>query len=408
VFVRFTQAAARASTCLLVLVLAACSSAAPAAQPTSAPPAAKPTTPPAAAQPAAAAQPTSAPVLAEPTGAPSSDLQALIEAAKKETVLKASWSSTGFGGGPGFEDFVAGMNKKFGLNIKPQFTPGIDQQAMMARITQEAAAGQPATSDIYLGNAPAAFDAQKSHVLRPVNWNAMLDKPLPKEDGFDPISPDSSAVAFASTLVGVTYNSDLVKGADVPHKMQDLMNPKWKGKIASTPYAAGFREFASDSILGRERVIDFVKGYTAQVGGLIRCGEPDRLTSGEFLMLAMDCGGEDATIGKQKGQPLDQVILDDATLVHTRYGGVPVNSAAPNSATLLIVYLLSPEGQAALWKWNAIDLHLFPDAHTKAMVDKVKTAGGKFAVNSPQWLATFPDFTAQQNEISGILQQAGH
>lgn len=393
---RISKVAARASHGLLVLLLTACSTAAPAAAPTS-PPAAQPTSAPAAASAAQAAP-----------AAPASDLAALIEGAKKEPVLKASWSSTGFGGGPGFEDFVAGMNKKWGLNIKPQFTPGIDQQAMMARITQEAAAGQPATSDVYLGNAPAAFDAQKSHVLRPVNWNALLDKPLPTEDGFDPIAPDSSAVAFASTLVGVTYNSDLVKGTDIPHKMQDLMNPKWKGKIASTPYAAGFREFASSSILGREAVIDFVKGYTSQVGGLIRCGEPDRLTSGEFVMLGLDCGGEDATIGKQKGEPLDQVILDDATLVHTRYGGVPVNSAAPNSATLLIVYLLSPEGQAALWKWNAVDLHLYPDSHTKAMVDKVKAAGGKFAVNSPQWLATFPDFTAQQNEISAILQQASH
>jgi ABC-type Fe3+ transport system substrate-binding protein len=382
-----TPLAARAWTGLLVL-LAACSPAAPAVAPTS-PPAAQPT-------------------MNVATPAVGSDLAALVEGAKKETILKGSWSSTGFGGGPAFEDYVAGMNKKWGLNIKPQFTPGIDQQAMMARITQEAAAGQPATSDVYLGNAPAAFDAQKSHVLRPVNWNALLDKPLPIEDGFDPIAPDSSAVAFGSTLVGVTYNSDLVKGADVPHKLQDLMNPKWKGKIASTPYAAGFREFASSSILGRERVIDFVKSYTSQVGGLIRCGEPDRITSGEFVMLAMDCGGEDVTIGKQKGQPLEQVVLDDATLVHTRYGGVPVNSSAPNAATLLVVYLLSPEGQAALWKWNALDLHLYPDSHTRAMVDKVKAAGAKFAVNSPQWLATFPDFTAQQNEIAGILQQAGH
>src|SRR5919204_658416 len=106
-----------------------------------------------------------------------------------------------------------------------------------------------------------------------------------------------------------------------------------------------------------------------------------------------------------EGAEKEQVILDDATLVHTRYGGVPVNSSAPNASTLLIVYLLSPEGQAALWKWNGLDLHLYPDSHTKAMVDKVKAAGGKFAVNSPQWLATFPDFTAQQQEIAAILQQ---
>ena len=395
------QLAARAATAGLVVLVVAC---APAAPPPAAP-AAQPTTPPAAAAPAAAQPTAAAGAAAQPAA---SELAALIEGAKKETVLKASWSSTGFGGGPALEDYVAGMNKKFGLNIKPQFTPGVDQQAMMAKIAQEAAAGQPATSDVYLGNAPAALDAQKNHVLRPTNWNALVERPLPKSDDFDPVAPDSSAVAFGSTLVGVTYNTDLVKGADIPHKLEDLMSPKWKGRIASTPYAAGFREFAAANILGRERVITFVKAFTNQVGGLIRCGEPDRLTSGEFVMLAMDCGGEDVITGKEKGQPLDQVILDDATLVHTRYGGVPVNSSAPNASALLIVYLLSPEGQAALWKWNAIDLHVFPESHTKPMVDKVKAAGGKYGINSPQWLATFPDFSAQQKEISDILQQAGH
>jgi ABC-type Fe3+ transport system substrate-binding protein len=333
-------------------------------------------------------------------------LAAVIEGARKEPALRAQWSSSSFGGQQAFEDYVAGANKKWGLSIKFQFTPGTDQQAMLAKIAQEAAAGQPASSDVYLGNAPAALDAQKNRVLRPMNWNALLEKPLPKDGDFDPIAPDTSAVAFASTLVGVTYNSDVVKGADIPHKLEDLMNPKWKGKIASTPYAAGFREFAASNVLGRERVLDFVQRYTAQVGGLIRCGEADRITSGEFIMLGMDCGGEDVVIGKQKGQPLGQVILDDATVVHTRYGGVPVNSAAPNSATLIILYLLSPEGQAALWKWSAIDLHVFPASHTKPMVDQVKKAGGRYGVNSPQWLGTFPDFTAQQKEISDILQQA--
>ncbi len=47
------------------------------------------------------------------------------------------------------------MNEMFGTALKITFSPGRSMAAMSAKIRAEAAAGTPATSDIYLG--PAAF-----------------------------------------------------------------------------------------------------------------------------------------------------------------------------------------------------------------------------------------------------------
>ena len=150
-------------------------------------------------------------------------LAQLIEGAKKEGTLKAQWGPGAFGGSVGFAEIMAGMNKKYGLNLKGQFTPGPDMQRLMLRIAQEAAAGQPASTDVYLGNSQAILDAMQADVLKPMDWPSILPRPLPSEPGFDPIAPRGIAIAFATAVVGILYNTDLVKGEDIPRRLEDVL-----------------------------------------------------------------------------------------------------------------------------------------------------------------------------------------
>ena len=89
-------------------------------------------------------------------------LAELIEGARKEGVLRGQWGQASFGGSEGFKEIVANMNKKYKLDLKGQYTPGPDMQALMLRIIQESAAGQPASTDVYLGNAQAMLDGLKA------------------------------------------------------------------------------------------------------------------------------------------------------------------------------------------------------------------------------------------------------
>jgi iron(III) transport system substrate-binding protein len=328
----------------------------------------------------------------------------LVQGAKKETTFRAMWGADTLDGGPGLQKIVAAMNKKYGLNLQPSFTPGANMQGMMTKITREKAAGQPASSDVYFGNPQSMLQAGKVDVLQPLNWQAFLERPLKPDGGFDPIAPGNIGIAMASTLVGVIYNSDRVKGDDVPKKLADILNPKWKGKIASTPYAAGLREFAMPELLGREFVFDYAKKLSKHIGGLMRCGEMDKITSGEFLMLALSCGDQEVNIAQRKGIPLGYAIMDEATLSHTRYAAVPKNSRAPNAAALFIAYLHTAEGQKLMWDIDGLDFHLYPESNQKKRLDAAKARGAKFVVSSPQWLGKNKDYTKTQNELEKIMR----
>jgi ABC-type Fe3+ transport system substrate-binding protein len=334
-------------------------------------------------------------------------LTQIIDGAKKEGMLRGQWGQNSFGGSEGFKEILAGMNKKYRLDLKGQYTPGPDMQRLMLRIIQENAAGQPASTDVYLGNAQAMFDGLKANLLRPMTYNTFIEE-KPKPDGkFNAIASDGTHVAVATAVVGIQYNTDLVKGADVPRRLQDVLNPKWKGKIASTPYAAGMREFATPDFLGRERMIDFTKKLSKQIGGLMRCGEAERITSGEFLMLAFTCGGNDVNVLKRAGAPLGPTVIEEGTVLHMRYAAVPKNSRSPNAGALLINYLMSAEGQELLWKHDGLDLHLFPGSQTKTELDKVRAAKGKVIISSPEWLASFTNYAETQKELEAILRDAG-
>jgi ABC-type Fe3+ transport system substrate-binding protein len=332
-------------------------------------------------------------------------LEQFIDGAKKEGTLRGQWSQNSFGGSAGLAEIIAGMNKKYGLNLKAQFTPGPDMQRLMLRLVQEAEAGQPASTDVYLGNSQAIADAMKNNVLKPVEWAGILPRNIPSEQGFDPIAPGGVAVSFATAVVGILYNTDHVKGEDVPRRLEDVLKPKWKGKIASTPYAAGLREFATPGMLGREYVIEFTKKLSSQIGGLVRCGEAERFTSGEFLMLVLTCGGNDVNLLQSTGAPVAHTVVEEGTVLHMRYAGVPKNSRSPNAGALLAAYLHTPEGQALLWKHDGMDLHVYPEAKMKKDVEKVRAAKGKIALNTPQWLTSLKGYSETQKELEKILRE---
>src|SRR5262245_25942483 len=334
-------------------------------------------------------------------------LEEVIDGAKKEGSLRGQWGQNSFGGSEGFQEILAGMNKKYKLNLKGQYTPGPDMQRLMLRVIQEAAAGQPASTDVYLGNSQAIFDGLKANLFTKMTFDKFIENKPKPEGTFQAIAPAGTHVAFATTVVGIQYNSNLVKGSDIPRKMADVLNPKWKGKIASTPYAAGLREFATPEFVGREKMIEYTKRLSKQIAGLMRCGESERITSGEFWMLVYTCGGNDVNVLKRTGAPVGHTVIEEGTVLHMRYAAIPKNSRAPHLGALLINYLMSAEGQEILWKHDGMDLHLFPGSQTKRELDILRAAKGKVVTSSPEWLASTKNYAETQKELEAILREGG-
>lgn len=334
------------------------------------------------------------------------NLKALIAGAKKEKVLRGMWSSSSLSGSKGFRHVVAAMNKKYGLNIKAEFTPGPSMTRMVAKITREVKAGQPASTDVMWNNAGGALKGGKVGVMRKMNWLAYLDRQPLKWKGFDPVAPGGVGLASAASLVGIMYNSDLVKGNDIPKSFEDVLKPKFKGKIASTPYAAGMREFGMPDVLGNKVMTDFTKRLTNQIGGLMRCGSVDRLTSGEFLMLVFSCGDQyvNRAHNSGSGEPLGYALMKEAVIAHTRYGMVPVNARSPNAAALFVAYLHSKEGQKWMWEKCGLDLPLYPESQMRKRLLAAQDSGAKIVFDSPQWLGRQGGYIKYRKSLEKILK----
>ena len=309
-------------------------------------------------------------------------LEKVIEGAKTEGSLKLQWLAGRLDGEAGLRPMIAAMNKRYGTNVKLQYTPGPDFPTMLNKISQEKAAGLLSSTDISLMAASHTAEGLKTGLLRKLDWGSILERPAPSDASINRVAPEGVAVMIASRVIGITYNTNLVKGEDIPASMEDVFKPKWKGKIVSTPFGVGMTQFAAKDLLG----YDYMKSYTQRlarhIGGLTACSNVDRVSSGEFAMMVFDCGQDDTLRYQKRGAPLGHATVKEVAATIQLHMGVPVHAQHPNAATLFINFMSTQEGQALQWEHARHDLHIYPEAHTRRSLQKVAEAHGKFGIGT--------------------------
>jgi ABC-type Fe3+ transport system substrate-binding protein len=273
------------------------------------------------------------------SGSTSGLLAKLIKGAKEEKELNLVSGAGTWGEADALTALEKGLNKKYGLNARIKFVPGPSMPDMARRIADEFKAGQKSATDLYVGSEPMFIDLSRSGALSQVQWREAFPY-MPAEM----VELDGRVVREATRFIGVSYNSKLVAEKELPRTLDDLLKPSWKGRIASTPYAGSFDRVVA--VLGLEKTRDFLQRFTKNVGGLIRCGEEERLATGEFILLALNCGNYEAERMRRQGMPLAARVLNDIPIVGYFYLTVPKHSNHPNLATLVAGFLLTPEGQA--------------------------------------------------------------
>ncbi len=321
----------------------------------------------------------SAPVpgrVAEPAqGGVEDKLRALIEAARQEGELILVWGENTAGGKEAVERWNQGFNRAYGLNITFKFTPGPSMPDVAARIAQEYQAGRPAVSDVYIGSEAHIAALIQANVLEPVDWLSWA----PNIQNPELLAtPDGVAVEIASRTPGISYHTRKFTGELVPRSLQDLLRPAYKGRIASTPYAAFFDRLASPELWGEQRTVEYVTKLADQIAGLMRCGEFERIASGEFDAMAIDCGAQDALKMQERGVPIAQVIPSDAAAIVYWYMAVPKNALHPNAAKLFINYILSREAQDILYDADRSDHYLLDGSRTRGPIQQLQAAGVRF------------------------------
>lgn len=298
---------------------------------------------------------------------PSPALKTLAAAADKEGSLSVMWGEGTLGGLEGMKRFEDQINRAYGTHLKFTFTPGPSMPAMGSQIATMMTAGQPSPSDVYIAYVRTMGTFVKRHMFLKADWASLGVPP-------DAIEEDGTMVRLVSALPGILYNTQKVPYK--PENLTDFLKPEWKGKIASTPYVANFDMLASDIGWGPERAIDFANKVSPSLAGLLRCDEPARLASGEFIAYFITCSGSDAADLIKKGAPLAAVVARDFPVIGYFYLSVPNNAPHPNAAKLFIAHALTPEGQELVYDNWGSDLDLLPGSRTRENILNVEKEYG--------------------------------
>src|SRR5581483_7409930 len=229
--------------------------------------------------------------------------------AAHETELDVSWGAT-FGAAAGIKQFEELFNRMYGLSVKINYTPGPSMTDMAGKVTQEVNAGQHSSTDVLLGTESHYAALVDRNVMEEYDYTKLSSRITPEI-----VAPRNIGVEVGGIVGGIAYNTSLVKAADVPRKLEDVLEPKWKGKIASNPDAALFDRVSARSEWGTDKMMDFVTKLSANVGGLVRCDDNQSVFSGQYLMTVLNCGSYQVRRDQAKGAPIAHTIPPDTATV---------------------------------------------------------------------------------------------
>ena len=337
---------------------------------------------------------------AQASGDMTPELNALAAAATKEGQLVVKWSSQSFGGPQGAKVFEKHINENYGSSIQIRWTPGGAMPDVGNEIAIAFRNNQPASTDVYIGFSRNIAVLLKYDMFQSGDYK----KYLPGRITDEIVERDTYAKVYSSAA-GISYNK--TRAPFVPERLADLLKPGWKGKIATTPFAAGFELLASNDALGPEKAIALAEDYSKQVAGFMLCNDADRLASGEFIAFAFDCGGNRMVHAAAKGAPIARSLVPEVPVISYFYLAVPKNATNPNAAKLFITYALSEKGQRDLWDLEMSDLHLFPESNVRKEILAVEQKFGfKYKSADIDWQVSANEAgNAAQRKIVEILKE---
>ncbi|HEY3917267.1 MAG TPA: extracellular solute-binding protein [Stellaceae bacterium] len=335
------------------------------------------------------------------TIATSSELQQVIDGAKKEGALTLQYGDAILGGAEGAKIAAAGIKEMFGVDLQVNFHPGPSFAPMASKIFTEMQAGQKASSDVYNATAVELDPYLERGLFRKVPWTALYPGRI------TPViaEADGRALRVVTATPGILYNKR--SGADFAsvETMSDLLKPEYKGRLDTEPYLAGFDVLVAKSVWGYDKTAAFVKQLSSQVGGLVRCGATEEVASGEIPALAMDCGGNEQNLPKYK-DVLAHNIIRDAAMRRFNYICIPTNAAHPNAGILFALYISSPDGQHKVqYALYGTDLDTYPDGVSHPVTAALEQQGVKFQDVTTAWWSSHEAIDKDLQKLIKIITQ---
>jgi iron(III) transport system substrate-binding protein len=261
-------------------------------------------------------------------------LQKLVEGAKREGELNLYTSAQSDDIGA----VVAAYEKKYGVKVSMWRA---SSEKVLQRAVAEARANRN-TMDIAETNGPEMESMHREKILQAVKSPHQADL-IPQA-----LRPHGEWVGTRLNVFVQAYNTTAVRKQDLPKRWEDLLDPKWKGRL-------GIEQEDSDWLAGVMGEIGEAKGtklfreIVARNGISVRKGHTllaQLVVSGE-IPLALTVYNYKAEQLRGKGAPIDWFAIGNAI---ARPNGVGVARRAPHpyAAVLFYDFEIGEEGQKIL------------------------------------------------------------
>jgi len=234
-----------------------------------------------------------------------------------------------------FDKFAEPFKRRYPfLKVQYSRTTG---EALTSKILREVAARQLSADVILINNYTHRIFMKK---------NIITNYTPPGAGNFPPgfIDKQGYWIGFYLVPYAITYNSKLVSKAEAPASFEDLLQPKWKGRI-SLEREEYLVTQAHAQHWGRQKAIDYFKKLAQQDLILINGHSKQAvlLTAGEFPVIVYSDIARSEEL-KRKGAPIEWVKAEPYITVLVS-AAITREAKHPAAARLFMNYLTSDEGQ---------------------------------------------------------------
>jgi len=257
-----------------------------------------------------------------------------VEAAKKEGTLMLYTSMNV----PDVNRLIEAFHRKYPFLSPKSYTTR--SAALLQRLVTEAQAGRHSVDVIQANGYTVDIISKKALTKKYVSPES---KTYPRKF----LDPNGHWVATYLFCNVIGYNTKLVAQAEAPRNYEDLLDPKWRGKMGLDDKQYIWFDGLLEA-MGREKGLAFMKKLANQ---------QIQFRSGNALMANLLAAGEFAVLVNARPEQLDKLKHAGAPVAWAAPRPVTVNvlpvaiatqAPHPSAAALFTDYLLSAEGQTLL------------------------------------------------------------
>ena len=259
--------------------------------------------------------------------------QRLIAGARKEGFLNLYSSA--------ITEHMSAVNnafeKKYGVKVR--LWRGGSEEILQRTVTE--ARGGRFDVDVVETASPQIIAIGREKLLQPV------ETPLAADIMRQTIIPGEPWLPSRLIVFTGAYNTSLIKKADLPKTYEDLVNPKWKGKIGIEADDNNWLMGLAGA-LGEDKGVKLFRDIVAGNGISVRKGHTlmaNLVASGE-VPIALTIYYHEVEPLKRAGAPIEELDLAPV-LAFVAGAGLARRAPHPNAAVLFLDFLLS-DGQAIL------------------------------------------------------------